>query len=112
MKMNGMKTIAVAVIVIAAFSAAFGRAPKEAPKSGFLSEDSYKLLGPGKKADPLRERDWIYINSKADFSKYNKIMLDHVVFFLEDQAAYKGIESDEMTKMAEIFSQRDIPGII
>ncbi len=71
------------------------------PRSGFLGEYAKKLT-------PVRLED----NSTAlrwkkpgvDFSKYNKFMVDYVVFALADDSEYKGIDGDEMKKLGDAAS--------
>ena len=69
-------------------------------QSGFLQD--YLLL---KTDDPMKKVKWLYINEKANFSAYDKIMLDDVVFFLSEEAEYKGIEVKEMTELGEAFQK-------
>jgi hypothetical protein len=71
---------------------------QEMPKSGFLSD--YSNL---KQEDPLKTVDWLYVNENVKFGSYNKIMLDHVVFFLKKDVEYKGIQADEMQELADAF---------
>jgi hypothetical protein len=101
---NIMRIISVSTM-IAALSVVSGCSTNKPPKSGFLSEGNYSRLASAGQEDALHERDWLYISPKAEFGKYDKIMLDHVVFFQAEKADYKGIESDEMAEMAELFHQ-------
>ena len=68
------------------------------PKSDFLGEYS-KNLGPGPKGG-FKER---WVKPGFDFTKYNKVMLEHVTFFFADDSQYKGIESSELHDLAEDF---------
>jgi len=87
------------MIVGFAFSlAAVNAAEKEMPKSGFLTD--YSGL---KQEDPLKIVDWLYVKEGVVFGAYNKIMLDHVIFFLKKDAEYKGIQIDEMQELADAF---------
>lgn len=45
----------------------------------------------------------VYIKEGVDFKKYDKIMMDHVVFFFNDNAYYKAIQSDELNDLAQAF---------
>ncbi len=41
----------------------------------------------------------------VDFTKYNKCMVDYVVFALAPDSEYKGIDADEMKKLADAASK-------
>jgi hypothetical protein len=73
-------------------------AEKEIPKSGFLQD--YTLLTSN---DPQKIVDWVYINEKVDYTTYNKIMLDDVVFFASEDADYKGFEAQELVDLSKAF---------
>ena len=68
------------------------------PKTGFLGEYS-KNLEPGPKGG-VKER---WLKPGVDFSKYNKVILEHVVFFFANDSEYKGIDSSELHQLAEQF---------
>lgn len=70
------------------------------PQSGFLQD--YSLL---KAKDPMKKAKWLYINEKANFGAYNKIILDDTVFFLSEKAEYKGIEVKDMNELGEAFKK-------
>jgi hypothetical protein len=65
--------------------------------SGFLVD--YSQLKPG----PKDGADEVYLKDGGDFSKYNKIMVDHVIFYLKDEADNKGINANEMKELADEF---------
>jgi hypothetical protein len=44
-----------------------------------------------------------YIKEGVDFSKYDKIMMDEVVFFFREDADYKGIYPSDIAKLSEEF---------
>ncbi len=46
-----------------------------------------------------------WIKPGVDFSKYNKFMVDYVVFALAADSEYKGINGDEMKKLGDAASQ-------
>jgi hypothetical protein len=64
--------------------------------SGFL-KDYYGKLQPG----PEGGAKMRWVNPDADFSRYNRIMLDSVVFYLSDDSAHKGIDAQEMKALAD-----------
>jgi len=82
-------------------------AEKEMPRSGFL-QDYSKLASD----DPMKVVDWVYINEDTDWKSYNKMMLDDVVFFISDDADYKGFEAQEMADLGEAFQQAFIMNLV
>jgi len=95
-----ISTILVMTIGFCFITGPVWAAKEEMPKSGFLQD--YSLLTPD---DPLKAVRWVYINEKKDYSTYNKIMLDDVVFFISKDADYKGFEAQELVDLAEAFKQ-------
>ena len=73
-------------------------AEEKMPQSGFLQD--YSLL---QAEDPMEKVKWLYVNEKANFSAYDKIMLDDVTFFLSEKAEYKGIEAEELVELSQAF---------
>jgi hypothetical protein len=65
--------------------------------SGFLGDYSKLQAGPEGGVDQR------YIKEGVDFKKYNKIMLDQVRFYFNNDAADKGIDADEMKELADTF---------
>lgn len=63
---------------------------------GFL-DGYYKDLQPGPKGGAKMR----WLKPGVDFGKYNKIMLDSVVFFLAADSDYKGINAQEMKELAD-----------
>jgi hypothetical protein len=74
-----------------------GCATKQVRYSGFLEDY------PEFKTGPIGGADFVYIKEGIDFDVYNKIMLDHVVFYLSDEAKYKGIHPDELKELSDAF---------
>lgn len=68
--------------------------------SGFLG-DSYKNLQTGPK-DGAKMR---WLKPGVDFSKYNKFMIDSVVFFFADDSEYKGVDPVDMKELADGFNK-------
>ena len=65
--------------------------------SGFL--ENYPTFQPG----PEGGVDFVYLKEGVNFKKYNKVMLDYVVFYLKEDAEHKGIQADEMKELADAF---------
>ena len=77
----------------------------EMPRSGFLS--TYDGL---KQSDEYMV-EYAFINENVDFKSYEKIILDYVVFFVKDDAEYKGLQADEMQQLAEAFHKSIIKAL-
>jgi len=70
--------------------------------SGFLGDPArYDLLKPGPK-DGARLR---WLKEGVDIKKYNKFMVDSVIFYLADSSEYKGIDPQEMKELADSFNR-------
>lgn len=95
-----ISTILVMMFGLCFITGAGWAAEEEMPKSGFLQD--YSLLTPD---DPIKAVNWVYVNEKADYSTYNKIMLDDVVFFVSKDADYKGFEANELADLGKAFQQ-------
>ncbi len=67
-------------------------------KATFLGEYA-KNLQPGPKGG-VKER---WMKPGVDPAKYNKVILEHVVFFFADDSQYKGIDASELNQLAEQF---------
>ena len=67
-------------------------------KATFLGEYSKNLM-PGPK-DGVKER---WLKPGINPAKYNKVILEHVVFFFADDSPYKGIDTSELNQLAEQF---------
>jgi hypothetical protein len=65
--------------------------------SGFLVD--YSQLKPGPEGGVAK----VYKKEDADFKKYKKIMLDHVVFYLKEESAHKGIDPVELAELSQQF---------
>lgn len=91
--------IAAAVVIGLALTAPAGFAA-DMKYSGFLG-DNYKNLQPGSK-DGAKE---VWLKPGVMFGKYNKYMVDSVIFFLADDSKYKGIDPNEMKELSDGFNQ-------
>ena len=68
-------------------------------KTGFLQD--YTGFKPG----PEGGADFVYFKEGVDFSSYDKVMVDHVVFYFKEDSAYKGIHAGEMKELADAFHE-------
>ena len=74
-------------------------ATTQLPKTNFLGEYSKNLtLG------PYGGSNMRWLKPGVDFAKYNKFMVDYMVFALAEDSEYKGIEGDEMKKLGDAAS--------
>lgn len=96
-----MKTGKVVLAVVIGFalmaSAGFSAEPKY---SGFL-EGYYQNLQPGPEGG-VKMR---WLKPGVMFGKYNKLMVDSVVFFFADDSQYKGIDPNELKELSDSFNQ-------
>ncbi len=90
------KVILVSVIAFILIAAS-GYAGEQEKYSGFLED--YPPFQKG----PVGGVDLVYLKDGVDFGKYNKVMFDQVVFFLKEDAKYKGIQPEEMKELADAF---------
>ncbi len=88
----GPVVLGLAIMISISSCAATGKA-----SSGFLG-DYARNLQPGPEGG-ARER---WLKPGVDFSKYNKLIIEHVIFFLDDDS-YKGIDSTELSQLAGEF---------
>ncbi|MBP1749809.1 MAG: putative rane protein [Deltaproteobacteria bacterium] len=95
-----MKMLGLILVIIFAVSSGYADEPKK--YSGFL-DGFYDKLQPGPK-DGARQR---WLKPGVDFTKYNRVMLDSVVFFLSDES-YKGIDPQDMKELADTFNKEMI----
>jgi hypothetical protein len=88
------KTIFVVMISVALMIAT-GCATQKG--SGFLDDYS------GFKKGPRGGADFVYFKEGVDFKAYNKVMMDHVVFYFSKDSKYKGIHPDTLKELSDTF---------
>lgn len=99
--MKKLAKIMLAVVIGIVFTASSALAANP-PFSGFLgSPQEYKKLKPGPK-DGAKLR---WIKPGTDFKKYDKFMVDSVIFYLADKSENKGIDPQEMKELADSFNK-------
>lgn len=78
---------------------AYAASETEQKVEGFLG-DLYKDLTPG----PEGGAKMRWIKPATDFSKYNKVMIDSVVFFLAEDSKANGLDPQELADLASGFN--------
>jgi hypothetical protein len=80
----------------------FAEAAQDIPFSGFFGNQTvYEQLQPGPKSGAKLR----WVKQGVDAKKYNKFMVDSVIFFLANNADYKGIDPQEMKELSDIFNK-------
>lgn len=96
--MRNMRFVAKGLVIILAGFVLTGCAgAPQAQHSGFLK--NYPPFQPG----PSDGVDQVYTKPGVDLSKYRRVMLDEVQFYLKKDAAYQGIQADELTELTATF---------
>ena len=96
-KEKKMKNRLMVFVFISTLLLSVGVYAAEMKKSGFLSD--YSAMREGPKGGV----EWLYIKEGIDFTKYKKLMVDQVTFFLKDDAKYKGIRPEDIKELTETF---------
>lgn len=92
-----MKRISILLVGIL-FLASCATTASTPPNLSFLGEY-------GKKLKPVEgESRWRWLKPGVDFAKYNKIMVDYMVFALAEDSEYKCFEGDEMKNLGDTAS--------
>ena len=97
--MNAARMI-LSVVLSLVLAASMAFAADDFTRSGFLGNPSiYDLLKPGEAGGHR------WLKPGVDLKKYNRFMVDSVVFFLADKADYKGIDPQEMKELCDEFNK-------
>ena len=97
-KASGAVLFGLALMALVA-SCASTRSVTDQQKDGFLG-DYYKYLTPG----PEGGAKMRWLKPGVKFARYNKVMLDSVVFFFADDSDYMGMDPNELKEMADGFN--------
>jgi hypothetical protein len=95
---TALKAVMAVVMGFALVTSVISCASTSGSKSTFLGEYA-KDLQPGPQGG-VKER---WLRSGVNPAKYNKVILEHVVFFFADDSQYKGIDTSELNQLAEQF---------
>ncbi len=96
---SARRTVALLIVMAIILAAAAGCAKEQMKYSGFLG--NYPKFQKG----PSGGVALVYVKKGADFSKYNKVMFDQVVFYLSKDAKYKDIQPEQMKELADEFAR-------
>ncbi|GAB6097762.1 DUF3313 domain-containing protein [Desulfatiferula olefinivorans] len=91
------------LIVIAVTATLFSCASSTPKQPGFL-KGYYQYLEHG----PEGGAKLRWQKPGTDFSKYDKIMLDNIVYFFAEDSEYKGIEAEQLVELSNTFKQEII----
>lgn len=96
--MKKITTLFIALMFLASCASIGDRKPDKAKQAnkGFLN-GYYSKLEPG----PEGGAKMRWFKPGVDFGKYNKVMLDSIIFFFADDSENKGIDSYEMKELAD-----------
>jgi hypothetical protein len=96
--MKKITILLIALIFLANCASTGGKKTVEATqaKKGFLN-GYYEKMEPGPEGG-VKMR---WIKPGVDFSRYNKVMLESIIFFFADDSEYKGIDAYEMKELAD-----------
>ncbi len=97
MKLTAKMVVVMAIGLALMISAGCASGPKH---SGFLGEYT-RNLQPG----PEGGAKELWLKPGVNWAKYDKLMIDSVVFFVADDSEYKGIDPQFMKEMADKFNQ-------
>ena len=99
--MNRVKYYALLALVSLFLVSLLGCASSNNVNSGFLGDTAiYAKLAPSQRA-----LDETWIAPDVDLKKYKKVMLDQVVFYLNEEAENKAIAPDEIKELADAFNE-------
>jgi hypothetical protein len=100
MKKTNFLIIGIMLVVGCATTESAKTGMGAAPK-GFLG-DYYGELKPG----PEGGAKMRWLKPGVDFAKYNKVILDSVIFFFADDSAYKGMDPQELKEIADAANRQ------
>lgn len=95
------QSIVVKIFIMLVFTSTLISCASVQKQSGFLGE-YYTDLQPGPKGG---ER---WLKPGVDFAKYDKLMLDSIVYFFADDSEYKGIDPAVLLELSKQFEQEII----
>jgi len=89
------KLLFIMVIALSLFIISGCISKPKMTNTGFLTD--YSLLHDN---DPLGYSNKVYVNEKFDPYAYDKFMMDEVIFFIKEDAEYKGIPANDLADIS------------
>lgn len=96
-----MKKLFVLIMGLLFLSSCAGNTSKVQQDSVFLGEHYQKLQPGTEETDPKL----MWMKPGVDYKKYDKIMVDYVIFAFAEDSEYKGIDANELKKLADSASE-------
>jgi len=96
--------ITFAVLLGLTFLTTAAFAQEQFSRSGFLGNPSVYDMLQKVSGDDLEVYRWV--KPGVDPKKYNKFMVDSVIFFLADKSDYKGIDPQDMKDLCDEFNKQ------
>lgn len=91
------RNAALLILIFSLCLVSSGCTTKQATYSGFL--DDYELLQDATDGSGAK----IYTKPGVDFGRYNRIMLDRLVFHLSDESQYKMVSPEDLAMLSDYF---------
>ena len=92
-------TTKICMFVVIGLSLALAGCASAPKESGFLN-GYYKDLGPG----PEGGAKYRWLKPGVDFAKYNKLMIDSVVFYYAPDSDDRSIDAEQMKELTDAFN--------
>jgi hypothetical protein len=101
--MKNITTFFIALMFLASCASTGSKKTIEAEQAtkGFLN-GYYEKMEPGPKGGAKMR----WLKPGVDFSRYNKVMLDSIIFFFANDSENKGIDAYEMKELADKFNRQ------
>lgn len=89
--------VALAALGLGALACATTHQTRKVETSGFLGD--YSQLREGKGEEALL----VYVDEKADFKKYRKIMLDPIAIYADEKSLFGGVSQEDQQALVNYF---------
>ena len=97
----------VSFVISCASTGSQTKKPKQPPQTEGFLDGYYKDLQPG----PEGGAKMRWLKPGVDFGKYNKIMLDSVIFYFADDSENKGIDAEDMKELADACDKQVVDAL-
>jgi hypothetical protein len=106
MNLKAKMMVFISLLLGCSILAASAVSAGEAKYSGFLGE-YYQNLQPG----PEGGAKMRWVKPGVDFTKYHKLMVDNVIFYMAPDSEDMGIDADQMKELSDIFNQEIVAAL-